>query len=114
MMKHSYMKGTVGSHSFEYQTDTEPNRFLFTPRQIARACLQHGRAKDAERTVRKAADGSLRVSLTLTRSLIQHSCRTVVDCVHGGCSGSYKDRYTHKDDGSLLIEIWEAPLQPPD
>jgi hypothetical protein len=59
------------NHTYQYQTSSSPNRFWFTPDQIARCCLEYGRAKDSVRAVVRAVDGSLVVTLKLTKALIE-------------------------------------------
>jgi len=94
------------NHTYQYQSATAPNLFWFTPDQIVRCCLEHGRAKDSDRTASFSEEG-LTVTLTLTKALIEKSCRTDVGSFHGGCKRGSLETYEHGDDGSLIIKIQE-------
>ena len=96
------------NHTYKYQSKNQPNRFWFTPDQVARCCLEFGRAKDSDRAVSPIGD-ELVVSLRLTKMLIEQSCRSDVGSFHGSCGDGSTEKYVHGKDGSLTIEIHEPP-----
>ena len=93
------------NHQYTYQTETEPNRFVFTPDQVVFCCLDHGRAKKAPH-IAIPTNGGMTVTLTLGMALIEKSCRTDVR-FHGGCRPGSIEKYIHADGGGLTIEIQE-------
>lgn len=98
----------ANNHSYLYQTREHPNQFRFTPEQVARVCLEHGRAKKSPYTV-AVKDGKLVVTLSLDRKLIERACLADVIGFHGNASSDNPQiTYHHQDDGGLLIEIQET------
>ena len=94
------------NHTYQYGVKGEPHRFWFTPDQVARCCLEHGRAKDAPRVVQSTSEGVV-VTIKLPEPLIERSCRKDIGRFHGGCREGSTEKYIHGTDGSLTIEIFE-------
>lgn len=103
------------NHTYEYQipgeTAVSPNRFWFTPDQVAQCCFEHGRCSVGFCRITPDNHGGLVVTVRLTKALIESSCRADIGFFHGNAADESKDKYVHSDDGSLMIEIYEPPLE---